>query len=101
MRRSPLISVLAALLLVQTLPAQEPKGKESPPISLVTSERLRQAEKEPGNWLMYSGQYNGQRHCRLDQINDQNVHDRPPTAGNFTANHVPRSSSLLTSIVPS
>jgi alcohol dehydrogenase (cytochrome c) len=74
MRTSRLISVLAALLSVNPLPAEEPKGKPSPPISLVTSERLRQAEKEPGNWLMYSGQYTGQRHCRLDQINDRNVH---------------------------
>jgi alcohol dehydrogenase (cytochrome c) len=69
------MSVLPARLFVKTLQAAERKDKDAPPISLVTSERLRQAEKEPGNWLMYSGQYNGQRHCRLDQINDRNVHE--------------------------
>src|SRR5437764_843200 len=74
MTRSRWISVLAALLCVHPLLAQEPKGKESPPISLVTSERLLQAAQEPGNWLLYSGQYSGQRYCRLDQINDRNVH---------------------------
>jgi alcohol dehydrogenase (cytochrome c) len=74
MKRSRLLSVLAALLCVYPVPAQEPKGKPSPPISLVTFDRLRHAEQEPGNWLMYSGQYSGQRHCRLDQINDRNVH---------------------------
>jgi alcohol dehydrogenase (cytochrome c) len=75
MTRSRLLAAIAALLFVTPLLAEEPKGKASPPISLVTAERLRQAEKEPGNWLMYSGQYNGQRHCRLDQINDRNVHE--------------------------
>src|SRR5579864_1183417 len=39
----------------------------------VPFERIRQAEREPGNWLTYSGNYNGHRYSPLDQINAQNV----------------------------
>jgi alcohol dehydrogenase (cytochrome c) len=36
-------------------------------------ERIRDAAKEPANWLTYSGTYNGQRHSGLAQINRRNV----------------------------
>ena len=39
----------------------------------VTYERLVNAAQEPQNWLMYSGQYNGQRFSRLKQLDDGNV----------------------------
>ena len=39
----------------------------------VTYDRLLKAEQEPGNWLMYSGTYNGWRFSRLNQITPQNV----------------------------
>src|SRR5476649_204202 len=39
----------------------------------VTYERLLKADKEPGNWLMYSNTYNSWRFSRLDLINTQNV----------------------------
>ncbi len=39
----------------------------------VPYERLANADREPGNWLMYSGGYNSWRFSRLDQINTQNV----------------------------
>jgi len=39
----------------------------------VTYERIRHAEREPGNWLTYSGTYSSHRYSRLDQINVQNV----------------------------
>ncbi len=39
----------------------------------VTSERILNAGKEPGNWLTYSGNYAGHRYSPLTQINDQNV----------------------------
>ena len=35
--------------------------------------RIVEAHKEPHNWLTYSGNYNGQRHSALDQINVSNV----------------------------
>jgi alcohol dehydrogenase (cytochrome c) len=39
----------------------------------VPYERLSNADREPGNWLMYSSTYNSWRFSRLDQINTQNV----------------------------
>src|SRR3954454_9330639 len=39
----------------------------------VPYERLMKADREPGNWLMYSSSYNSWRFSRLDQINTQNV----------------------------
>ena len=35
----------------------------------VPFERIRDAHKEPSNWLTYSGSYNGHRYSLLDQIN--------------------------------
>lgn len=39
----------------------------------VTYDRLLHPEKEPGNWLTYSGNYAGHRFSPLTQITDQNV----------------------------
>ncbi|MCU1329369.1 MAG: PQQ-dependent dehydrogenase, methanol/ethanol family [Bryobacterales bacterium] len=39
----------------------------------VTYERLLNADREPGNWLMYSGGYKSWRFSSLDQINTKNV----------------------------
>ena len=39
----------------------------------VTSERLLDASREPQQWLMYSGAYDGSRFTPLDQINRSNV----------------------------
>src|SRR5262245_30009325 len=36
-------------------------------------ERIRRAEAEPGNWLTYSGNYQGHRHSPLKEINTANV----------------------------
>jgi alcohol dehydrogenase (cytochrome c) len=41
----------------------------------VSYERLLAAGQDPGNWLMYSGQYTGQRFSALDQINRDTVSD--------------------------
>ena len=41
----------------------------------VPYERLLKADREPGNWLMYSNTYNSWRFSRLTQINTQNVKD--------------------------
>jgi alcohol dehydrogenase (cytochrome c) len=40
----------------------------------VSPERIRDANKEPGNWLTYSRDYTGQRYSPLDQIHTGNVH---------------------------
>ncbi|MDX1984751.1 MAG: PQQ-dependent dehydrogenase, methanol/ethanol family [Bryobacteraceae bacterium] len=55
-----LLLVTAGLLYSQGLP--------------VPYDRLLKADREPGNWLMYSSTYNGWRYSRLDQINAENVH---------------------------
>src|SRR5436190_17736007 len=39
----------------------------------VPYERIRDAAKEPGNWLTYSRDYTGGRYSPLDQINVGNV----------------------------
>jgi len=39
----------------------------------VPYERIRDANKEPGNWLTYSRDYSGQRYSPLDQVNTSNV----------------------------
>src|SRR5438270_10841347 len=39
----------------------------------VTYERLLKAGDEPGNWLMYSGNYGSHRYSGLDQITPENV----------------------------
>ncbi len=39
----------------------------------VPYERIRDAGKEPGNWLTYSRDYSGQRYSPLDQVNTGNV----------------------------
>ena len=39
----------------------------------VPYERIRDANKEPGNWLTYSRDYTGQRYSPLDQIDTGNV----------------------------
>ena len=39
----------------------------------VTAQRLVNAEAEPHNWLMYSGNYSAQRYSGLDQISRDNV----------------------------
>ena len=54
---------LVSLLLAGTLGAS----------AQVTYERLLRADQEPGNWLMYSGNYAGHRYSALDQVNRGNV----------------------------
>jgi alcohol dehydrogenase (cytochrome c) len=43
------------------------------PLAQVSYERIRRAESEPGNWLTYSGNYQGHRHSPLAQINTSNI----------------------------
>jgi alcohol dehydrogenase (cytochrome c) len=50
-----------AILLALTLHAQ------------VTYDRLRNAAKDPANWMTYSGRYSGWRYSELDQINRENA----------------------------
>ena len=71
---------VACVLLSVTLVAQDapffgpPPNKEAPAPN-VTSERLRDANKEPQNWLTYSGGYASQRHSLLTTIRPTNARD--------------------------
>src|SRR5262249_34567857 len=51
----------AAFLIASALPGQ------------VTYERILRADREPDNWLTYSGTYSGARYSPLTQINRDNV----------------------------
>jgi alcohol dehydrogenase (cytochrome c) len=62
MRLLPLILLLAAPLAEAQVPF----------------ERIRHAEAEPGNWLTYSGNYQGHRHSPLTQLTPENVADLKP-----------------------
>ncbi|HEY3837795.1 MAG TPA: PQQ-dependent dehydrogenase, methanol/ethanol family [Bryobacteraceae bacterium] len=44
-----------------------------PVLGQITYERILHADKEPGNWLTYSGNYAGHRYTQLDQIHPGNV----------------------------
>src|SRR5262245_13248905 len=75
-----MMSIAAFLLLSATLLAQDapffgpPPNKEAPPPN-VTFERLKDASKEPQNWLTYSGGYASQRHSPLTTIRPANARD--------------------------
>ena len=56
------VALLASIILAAPAPAAE-----------VTSERLVNADKEPGNWLMNHRTYSGQRFSPLARINKNNV----------------------------
>jgi alcohol dehydrogenase (cytochrome c) len=45
----------------------------SPASAQVTADRLVDAAREPQQWMMYSGAYDGSRFSPLDQINRTNV----------------------------
>ena len=61
--------LIALMMFVASSLAQSP----SPPGLPVTYERLLNSTSEPGNWLMYSGTYNGWRFSKLNQITTENV----------------------------
>ena len=44
-----------------------------PAAAQVSYERIRQAAREPGHWLTYSGNYQGHRYSPLDRITPANV----------------------------
>ncbi len=66
--RVKVIGLAAAMLLPYAGRAQ----------AQVTAERLVNSAKEPQNWLMYSGNYEGQRFSGLEQINTANAKGLTP-----------------------
>jgi alcohol dehydrogenase (cytochrome c) len=62
--------VTAAITLAGVTLAQSPPPKGLP----ITYERLLKAPEEPGNWLMYGGDYRSHHYSSLNQITVENVH---------------------------
>jgi len=67
-RRNTLNLTNAVLLTSATLAIAE-----SATAADVTADRLINADKEPGNWLMNHRTYDAQRYSPLDKINKTNV----------------------------
>jgi alcohol dehydrogenase (cytochrome c) len=61
--------IAAALAFAGVTPAQSPASGGLP----VTYDRLLKAAEEPGNWLMYGGDYRSHHYSRLNQITVENV----------------------------
>ncbi len=68
------VSTVAALIVLTawTLSGQGPAAPLASGLP-ITYERLLNADQEPGNWLMYSGNYTGWRFSKLNQITAQNA----------------------------
>ena len=74
--RLALISLCACTIVVatgRTPGAQSAQDGPTPAFTPVTYERLLNSDDEPGNWLMYSGNYASQRYSDLDQVTPANV----------------------------
>ncbi|HKH73626.1 MAG TPA: PQQ-binding-like beta-propeller repeat protein, partial [Vicinamibacterales bacterium] len=67
--------LLSATLVAQDVPFFGPPPNREAPATNVTPERLRDANKEPQNWLTYSGGYASQRHSLLTTIRTTNARD--------------------------
>lgn len=63
--RAAVLGAAALLLLLVAAPGASGQ---------VTQDRLRDADNEPQNWLVYGGTYRSLRHSALDQITTDNVH---------------------------
>ncbi|MCY4638403.1 MAG: PQQ-binding-like beta-propeller repeat protein [Acidobacteria bacterium] len=68
-----ILLAIAALAAAPAAAQTQAGQREAPAFAPVTPERLLNAEDEPHNWLMYSGNYKAQRYTRLDQIDRRNV----------------------------
>ena len=68
-------TVLLVVGALRAAPHAQTQSDQTParPFTPVTPERLLNAEAEPHNWLMYSGNYKSQRYSGLDQIHRRNA----------------------------
>jgi|MDTE01.2.fsa_nt_gb alcohol dehydrogenase (cytochrome c) len=70
---SGLIALTVIALVTMTNAQQNGDDTSVPSFTPVSSDRLLNAESEPHNWLMYSGNYNAQRYSALTQLDRRNV----------------------------
>ena len=77
MRRLLVIAiVILALLYAVNLErdvTEPPEVVAEPGVGMVTDERIRDADAEPGAWLAYGRDYQEQRFSPLDQINRETI----------------------------
>src|SRR5213080_4924954 len=69
-QRTLSLLIAAALTFAGVATGQSPTPNGLP----VTYERLLEAAQEPGNWLMYGGDYRSHHYSSLSQITAENVH---------------------------
>jgi alcohol dehydrogenase (cytochrome c) len=67
--------ITAALAATATIALCASAEAQSEPFAPTTTERLRNADSEPHNWLMNLGNYSNWQYSQLDQINKDNVGD--------------------------
>ena len=70
---SGLVALTVITLVTMTNAQQNGDDTSVPSFTPVSSDRLLNAESEPHNWLMYSGNYNAQRYTALTQLDRRNV----------------------------
>ena len=68
-----LMGLLVVIAVAGTAAQQSGDDTVVPSFNPVTAERLVNADAEPHNWLMYSGNYMSQRYSGLTQIDRNNV----------------------------
>ncbi len=68
-----LVSLTVIALVTITSAQQSDDDTSVPGFNPVSSDRLLNAESEPQNWLMYSGNYKAQRYSALNQLDRRNV----------------------------
>ena len=69
--------VALTVITLVTMPNAQQNGDDTsvPSFTPVSSDRLLNAESEPQNWLMYSGNYKAQRYSALTQLDRRNVEE--------------------------
>lgn len=72
LRREQIWTVIAYLRTLQNTASGIP-NENSINVPAVSSNMLLNSDEDADNWLMYSGQYNGQRFSSLSEINDKNA----------------------------
>jgi alcohol dehydrogenase (cytochrome c) len=70
---SDLADVIGYLTTLRGATVPESTDARAPAGAVVTAQDLVDGLKDPSRWLMYSGDYNGQRHSPLTQIAPDNV----------------------------
>ena len=72
---SGLVALTVITLVTMTNAQQNGDDTSVPAFTPVSSDRLLNAESEPQNWLMYSGNYKAQRYSALTQLDRRNVEE--------------------------